>query len=205
MNINILVEASHTLGKDRGFWQEEKDLREEILYISSNLGDIAKAFKKNKRADWLKYQSMMIQLDEESESTVEFTEGSKKIFKACIKDTFEDEIANVILRITDLLGGKKIDLLKVYPWLEPLSTTELNYFFRTAKPTEEFKGQVPHWLNEALALCMFASDKDIDFGLSHILFHLGSIIEYYDIDIEKHLVKKIEYNRLRPMLYKSAK
>lgn len=203
MDIRVLIEASHTLGKDRGFWDEEKDLREEVLYIFSNIGDIAKSFKKNKRANWNDYESLIFQLESDSESKSSFQKMSKEIFEKHIKDTFEDEITNVILRITDLIGGKNIDIVKVHPWVEKYENTDINYFFRNTKPTEEYDGKLVQWLNECLAMCMLSSDKDKDYGLSHILFHLGSLIEFYDIDIERHLIKKIEYNRLRPLLYKS--
>lgn len=196
MDINTLIHASHILGKDRGFWKEDKDLREEMLYIFSNVGDIAKAYKKNRRANWTEYEAAVNYSNNKN-----IDGGNIKFFKTYIKDTFEDEIANVILRITDLLGGKKIDIISTHPWIESLENTELNYFFRNAKPTQEFNGNVAHWLNESLAMCMFSSDKDTDYGFSHILFHLGSLIEFFDIDIEKHLIKKIEYNQSRPMLY----
>jgi len=198
MNIHILIEASHTLGKDHGFWEKEKDLKEEMLYIFSNIGDIAKAYKKGRRANWSKFDAMIGQLENSNDNQ---NEGTRKIYKEYIKDTFEDEIANVILRITDLFGGKNINIVSVHPWLDNLSETELNYFFRNVNPNHDFKENVSHWLNESLALCMFSSDKDQDYGFSHILFHLGALIEFFDIDIEKHLTKKIEYNRLRPMLY----
>nr|QBM02721.1 hypothetical protein [uncultured archaeon] len=202
MNIHALIETSHILGRDHGFWEKEKDLREEMLYIFSNLGDIAKAFKKGRRADWNSYEKDLLSL--ESYPDVQNINLEKRaIYKECIKDTFEDEIANVILRITDLIGGKKIDIISAHPWIEPFENSELNHFFVNVRPREEFNKNVAHWLNEALSMCLFSSDKDEDYGLSHILFHLGSLIEFYNIDIERHLAKKIEYNRLRPSLYKS--
>jgi len=198
----MLIEASHTLGKDRGFWEKEKDLREEILYILSNVGDIAKAVKKGRKADWTNYEASINTLDRKEYLDPKEIEFSKKeYFKTYIKDSFEDEIANVILRITDIMGGKKINITEVNPWIAPCEHTELNYFFRNVKPTEEFAGNTPRFLNEAIHICMFHSTEDKDYGLSHILFYLGSIIEFYDIDIEKHLIKKIEYNRTRPTLY----
>jgi len=202
MDIHMLIEASHTLGKDRGFWEKEKDLREEILYILSNVGDIAKAVKKGRKADWTNYEASINTLDRKEYLDPKEIEFSKKeYFKTYIKDSFEDEIANVILRITDIMGGKKINITEVNPWIAPCEHTELNYFFRNVKPTEEFTGNTPRFLNEAIHICMFHSTEDKDYGLSHILFYLGSIIEFYDIDIEKHLIKKIEYNRTRPTLY----
>jgi len=199
----MLIEASHTLGKDRGFWEKEKDLREEILYILSNVGDIAKAVKKGRKADWTNYEASINTLDRKEYLDPKEIEFSKKeYFKTYIKDSFEDEIANVILRITDIMGGKKINITEVNPWIAPCEHTELNYFFRNVKPTEEFTGNTPRFLNEAIHICMFHSTEDKDYGLSHILFYLGSIIEFYDIDIEKHLIKKIEYNRTRPTLYR---
>lgn len=201
MNIHTLIQTSHALGKDKGFWDTEKDLREEMLYIFSNVGDIAKAFKKNRRANWNSYERSVISLNCVDVSERKFEK--KEIYKQHIKDTFEDEIANVILRITDLLGGKKIDIISAHPWIEPFEHNKLNYFFENVKPREEFKKNVAHWLNEALSICMFSSDKDQDYGFCHILFHLGSLIDFYNIDIERHLIEKIEYNKLRPLLYES--
>ena len=200
MDIHMLIEASHTLGKDRGFWEKEKDLREEILYILSNVGDIAKAVKKGRKANWTEYDAV-IKSYSDIYDEYEMVEIKKQNFKKYIKDSFEDEIANVILRITDIMGGKKINITEVNPWIASCEHTELNYFFRNVKPTEEFTGNTPRFLNEAIHICMFHSNEDKDYGLSHILFYLGSIIEFYDIDIEKHLIKKIEYNRTRPTLY----
>ena len=207
MDILTLIEASHSLGKDRGFWEKDKDLREEILYIFSNIGDIAKAFKKNKRANWDKYDRLFFKLENDYHTEViteeKFIEKSRELFRECIKDTFEDEITNVILRITDMIGGKKISITNCHPWTDELITLDLNSFFSQVAPQEEYKGNLPYWLNDALASCLFSSDTDEDYGLFHILFHLGSIIDYYKINIEKQLVKKIEYNRSRPHLYTS--
>lgn len=202
MDIHMLIEASHTLGKDRGFWEKEKDLREEILYILSNVGDIAKAVRKGRKANWTEYEASIRDVENKNYDLKEIEYTKKQYFKTYIKDSFEDEIANVILRITDIIGGKKINITEVNPWISPYEHTELNYFFRNVKPTEEFTGNTPRFLNEAIHICMFHSNEDKDYGLSHILFYLGSIIEFYDIDIEKHLIKKIEYNRTRPILYR---
>jgi hypothetical protein len=207
MDILTLIEASHTLGRDKGFWKKDKDLREEILYIFSNIGDIAKAFKKNNRSDWERYDRLFYLLEDDlktGEITQEvFSEKSREFFQSCIKNTFEDEITNVILRVTDLIGGKKISITSCHPWTEEFLTLDLNGFFMEVRPQEEYKGNLPYWLNDTLAACMFSSDTDKDYGLFHILFHLGSIINYYNINIEKQVVKKIEYNRLRPLLYVS--
>ena len=81
-------------------------------------------------------------------------------------DTFEDEITNVILRITDLMGGKKINIADTHPWVETYEYTELNYFFRNTKPTEEYDGKLANWLNEAMAACLLSSEKDTDYGLA---------------------------------------
>src|ERR1035437_717710 len=205
MDIHMLIESSHSLGVDRGFWKKEKDLREEILYILSNIGDIAKAVKKEKKADWMNYEISVKHFERHNPKLEEeeIKKSKNKFFKMYIKDSFEDEIANVILRITDIMGGNKMNITEANPWISAYEHTGLNYFFRNVKPTEELTGTTPRWLNEAIHICMFHSDDDKDYGLSHILFYLGSIIEFYDIDIEKHLIKKIEYNRTRPVLSKN--
>lgn len=204
MTILELIEISHILGKDRGFWEKNKDIREELLYVISDVGDIAKALKKNKRADWKIYDQNLFVLEHSNRTEEYIKQSSKLLFDIHIKNTFEDEIINTILRITDLFGGKNVDIVKANTWLENYIDFDLNYFFHHVKPRHDFdkESNVSHFLTEAIALCM-TSDNEFDYGLSNILFYLGAIIEFYEIDAEKHIVKKIEYNRTRPMKYEN--
>lgn len=65
------------------------------MLIVSELGEALEADRKGRRADMVSYA--------EADSTPE-------AFKAYVKDTFEDEMADTIIRIFDFCGAEKIDL-----------------------------------------------------------------------------------------------
>lgn len=192
MDILELINSSHSLAKSKGFWDEKKNQKEDIMLIISNLGEIVKSYKRHKFADWILY-------NEQLNKQVEFT-NSAEYFNVFIKDTFEDEVANVIIRITDFFGGNNIDILSDKEWLRSATSMTLPDFFRFTAPSEEYCGNVGEWLERAISEKCFHADES-DKGLLHILFYLGTIIEEFHIDIERHIKAKLKYNLKRPQLY----
>lgn len=80
--------------KAKGFWDKERNVGEMLMLVVSELGEAMEAHRKGKFTTeeiWLK-----------------FTETSD--FKSTIKDTFEDEIADAIIRLLDISAGLGIDL-----------------------------------------------------------------------------------------------
>jgi len=191
MNILQLIEQSHTLSKKKGFWDVEKNPQEDLMLIVANLGDVIKAFKKKKHANWTL-------LTNHSQEKINIVGNS--YFEAYIKDSFEDELANVVLRITDFIGGFKIDITKTHPWLEEYLHKDLNLFFITSAPSERYSGNMGEWLSKSVNEWTYNRNEK-DYGCSHMLFYLGSIIEHFKIDIERHIKAKLEYNKTRPKLY----
>ena len=194
MNILELIEKSHSLAKDKGFWAKEKNPKEDIMLIISNLGEIVKAHKKNKFADWLLYNDQMFK--DRERTLIHSTE----YFNVFIKDTFEDEIANIVIRITDFFGGHNINILSGKEWLRNSTTVSLVDFFRSTMPLQKYCGNVGEWLEESLHERFYHS-KESDHGLLNILFYLGTIIEEFHVDIERQVVAKLEYNSKRPVKY----
>lgn len=69
------------------------------MLIVSELGEGLEALRKNNFSD-------------KKELDIIFKHGSNILFGQKIKDTFEDEMADAIIRIADLCGYLKIDLEK---------------------------------------------------------------------------------------------
>jgi len=110
MTINELSIIAHKNARDKGFWQAFGDIKDialtnyenktlddlmighRLMLIVSELGEALEALRHNKTSQGL-------DLD-----TVDF--------KKQVKDTFEDEIADVFIRLGDLVGYLNIDIEK---------------------------------------------------------------------------------------------
>ena len=80
--------------KEKGFWDKERNVGEMLMLVVSELGEAMEAHRKGlmtTNEDWLLY-------------------AATGDFKSTIKDKFEDEIADAIIRLLDMAAGLGIDL-----------------------------------------------------------------------------------------------
>lgn len=90
--MNELAKDIYEANKEKGFWDKERNVGEMLMLVTSELGEAMEAHRKNRVADWGRFDY----------KNVAFTE--------CIKDTFEDELADAIIRLLDMCGGLGIDI-----------------------------------------------------------------------------------------------
>lgn len=124
MNINDLIKEAYEIAVEKGFYgtgycisckkyelcsseyKEEagscdlyfydRNISEMLMLIVSELGEAQEALRKNKRADMRGGINEML----------------PQVFEDYIKDTFEDELADVFIRLGDLCGYLNIDIEK---------------------------------------------------------------------------------------------
>jgi NTP pyrophosphatase (non-canonical NTP hydrolase) len=124
MNINELVQKAHENAVSKGFYEcvrcegsgevgsfvcntcngsgkTSKNIGELLMLIVSEIGEALEAHRKNRTPMWEFYYEMI-------DSGKSFEES----FKENIKDCFEDEIADAVIRIFDMCGYLGIDLEK---------------------------------------------------------------------------------------------
>ena len=101
--LNALANEIHKINKEKGFWDKERNVGEMLMLVTSELGEAMEAHRKGKSADWIGYQEAM-----------EGTEpmSPQEAFEHCIKDSFEDEIADAVIRLLDMAAGLNINLEK---------------------------------------------------------------------------------------------
>ena len=110
-----LIKKAHATAKEKGFWEEEKrNIPEALLLIISEVSEATEALRKNHYANQEVVDSLAhdLELDKTDEEFLLKTLVWKGKFEDNIKSTFQDEIADVAIRLFDLCGGMGIDLQK---------------------------------------------------------------------------------------------
>ena len=105
MRFRDLIESAHSASKKKGFWDKERNVGESLMLVTSELGEAIDAHQKGKMFD-SDNTDLKILINNIS------AESFNKRFKENVKDTFEDELADAVIRLFDLAGGMGIDLEK---------------------------------------------------------------------------------------------
>lgn len=95
--LNQLRDEIHENAKNKGFWDKEREIGTRLMLCVSELAEAMEADRKGRVANMDKFYKGIAHGD---------------IFETYIKDTFEDELADTIIRILDLCGAKGIDIEK---------------------------------------------------------------------------------------------
>jgi len=124
--INELAFDVHQENKKKGFWKERLEIpakmqafglfsREEIEFVKgailsqqlmlivTELAEAQEALRINKHAELDYFRS-------ELEHSDETPEAYRKAFERTVKNTFEDEIADSVIRLMDVAGGQGFDI-----------------------------------------------------------------------------------------------
>lgn len=108
MNINNLIELSHSTAKEKGFWDSERNLPELLMLVVSELSEGLEALRKEHKSNPDTVSSLYNSYLEEPYPMD--AETFKTEFQNHVKNSFEDEIADTVIRLFDLCGGLGIDL-----------------------------------------------------------------------------------------------
>lgn len=115
MKIKELVKKAHKMAKEKGFWEEEKrNIPEALLLIISEVSETTEALRKDQFAPSHVVKDLYHDLELAiGDDEFNFNPGQwKETFEKEVKNTFEDEIADTMIRLADLAGGLGIDLEK---------------------------------------------------------------------------------------------
>lgn len=99
--LNQLRDEIHENAKNKGFWDKERETGTLLMLCVSELAEAMEADRKDRYAD-------LELIEKDKEDFIDF----KWSFENSIKDTFEDELADAIIRILDICGARGIDIDK---------------------------------------------------------------------------------------------
>lgn len=189
-NINELIERAHSQAKAMGWWDDERNTGELLMLIVSECGEALEAHRMGKRADLVAFEAELrptlaylngdsIRFRQQAESS-----AFKEVFLSHIKDTFEDELADIVIRIADYMGhlGVRSDASQV-------------------------ENDILHeLLSDNIGECLFAisgclhkywSSGNAATSLDPMIEHVFALARKYNIDLWKHVDLKLAYNLTR--------
>ena len=169
MNYNELSKKAHESAVKHGFWERKWSKEHCLMLILTEVSELVEADRKNRHADIPSYQDGLRK------------GGFEHCFKENVKDTIEDEFADIAIRLLDLAGALGIDFDKMHP---------CGYY----RAFDKFD-----FTENAFALCKGLSrdvigiEKRILFGLD---FVKGWTTEL-GISLKYHITLKMAYNESR--------
>lgn len=183
--LNRYAKDFHERAVAKGFWDEPRSVGHCLMLA---FGELHEAIEADRLGKWAK-------LDPDTIDTLQRIEGAPyaQEFLRLVKDTVEDEIADAVIRLLDLLGC----LLKGVE----LAQDELSMV-----PAAYDNDTPPNMLTDALFVVVsgsvYAACNDKEFisvltpikSLEHLCDHLG-------IDLMTHIELKLKYNATRPALH----
>lgn len=103
--INELAQEIHKVNVKNGFYEDEKNIGEMIALIHSELSEMLEADRKGREFEFPRFGYTIKHLMEINDN-----DKFKHYFESQTKDTFEDELADSIIRLLDLAAFRGIDI-----------------------------------------------------------------------------------------------
>ncbi len=143
--LNQLRDEIHEYAINKGFWDKERETGTLLMLCVSELAEAMEADRHEKYCDLMRYyekrQDAFI-FKHKQETDVKFyphspelvltdAEIEKQTFEHHVKDTFEDKLADAVLRILDLCGAKGIDIEKHIELKMKYNANRKNYGYRS--------------------------------------------------------------------------
>ena len=115
-NLNELAKQFHEKAKAKGFWDEPRETGTLLMLIVSELSEALEADRKWQYAkiddDEFIIDGKTIREDLDLAIKENDMVKFEDIFRTQVKDSFEDEIADVFIRLLDFIGQRNIDIEK---------------------------------------------------------------------------------------------
>ena len=200
MNLNELRDEAYRIACEHGWHEKEYTEQHWIMLVITEISEAVNADRRNRHTDKLAFEhDTMNALREKHLYGEAFENYERSCFNAYIKDTVEDEFADVVIRILDLSGLYAVDL-------DMMPNAFKVYDSDTDRLLRQYIESVS--MNEFAYSCTLRTvdicEHEISWGDIQCLLHriyIYSIIKGFDL--EWHVRQKMHYNESRP--YKHGK
>lgn len=183
--LNRYAKDCHQRAVAKSFWSEPHSVGH---YLMLAFGELHEAIEADRIGKWAK-------LTPEQIEELRGLEGAaySQAFLWMVKDTVEDELADAVIRLLDLLGcfldGRELQARQV---------NRVNSVYG--------EDGITHILTDALipivaTLCEADADCDTTTGILYAIKSLEHLCDHLGIDLMTHIELKMKYNATRPALH----
>ena len=182
MNLNELRDEAYSIAKANGWHEEEHSDSHWLMLIITEIAEAVQADRKDKHADAASFNEYQTYygsfLPSEETREIRFKED----FEAYIKNTVEDELADVMIRCLDLAGLRGFDLRGAVKLTEGLESIKEGITF----------------IDFCYALSgVSACDDSTEGKIIAVIAVVLGYCKLTGIDLDFFIRTKMKYNRLR--------
>ena len=176
MDLELLSKEAHQTALEHGFGKNHYSIEHCLMLIITEISEAVEAHRKGKIADMRKADIIL------KDGSLNITE-----FEICVKNTLQDEMADIAIRLLSFSGKFGIKFNEIRPCKYVRSFE--NYQF-----TENALALVKGLLTTHISII-----KRVQFGLHFVQLWAKDM----NFNLEKHIKYKMLYNKTRP--YKHGK
>lgn len=181
VKLNELKDKAYQCAKDHGFYEKELLASEHVMFIVSEIGEAINAYQEQRFANRVMFEKNF------DTPQVNPEEHWKYCFEIFIKDSVEDELADIFIRLLSFIGWLGVDIN------EKLDESELSKGIQTLSNVKELPSQLYYPLD------LLVEYRNSEFALLSLI----CICRINNIDLFWHVEQKMKYNEMRP--YKHGK
>ena len=181
-NLNDLAKQIHENAKAKGFWDETRNTGEIFMLIVSELAEALEADRKGKWADMKKFAVG-------HDGSITDEQWFQLAFQSSIKDTFEDELADAVIRIMDYcaFSGTYIDIVEY----EQQGDFDVKKGCNIGKELMDINSMI------CRAFYEIDGNNGREMCLNAALIILFNLADVQGFDIMQHIELKMKYNATR--------
>lgn len=177
MNIQKYIKDCYEIAQSKGFYPDDSKIEDHLMGIVSEIGEAYEAHRQGKFATAINL------IDKYDSKSLRWME----LYAMNIKSSFEDELADIFIRLFNLCGHYNIE-----PW--SCSVVKMGECFDTVSSSFIY-------FTEHLLKIDYDNKTDIQVNICVLFIDLQDFCQIYNIPIEKHIQAKIEYNKTREHLH----
>lgn len=192
-----LAKQIHENAKAKGFWGENPNMGEKLMLIISEAGEALEAHRKDK---WADVSGLALVMKGQEHLPMHMREYDsvyfEQAFQSCIKDSVEDEVADVFIRLLDLAEYWQNNLEKCGRQILEIIQSDVEL---SADMISSNFGQGLYDLCRRLCEWRFHGGH-----LYEAIVFVIAFADYHKIDLRFHVEAKMRYNKSRPYKHDKA-
>ena len=178
-----LVSRAYGTAKEHGFHDVERSNAHFMMLVLSEIGEMVEADRKNRRCKI------------NDENVLRFNDFVPT-FELWVKDTMEDELADVVIRLLDFTGKRGIDLCVCEDGIVDMQDTFVETFGKMSVCEQSF------YLSRCIAtIDDNVTEKDLPILVGSALAFCNEFAMFHGIDLWRHVEMKMRYNETRQRMH----